>query len=101
MLKNLLVKIDAEEVERVADLARLRLTAAEVSELTAQLDTILSYMDQLGALDTRGVEPFRPAMDSNAALRDDAVVNRPDPEALLANAPDRDRTFFKVPKILE
>lgn len=85
----------------MADLARLRLTAEEVSELTGHLDRILSYMDQLDALDTDGVEPFRPAMDSNAALRHDAVVNRPDQEALLANAPDRDRTFFKVPKILE
>jgi aspartyl-tRNA(Asn)/glutamyl-tRNA(Gln) amidotransferase subunit C len=85
----------------VADLARLRLTAEEVSELTGQLDSILSYMDQLNKLDTTGVEPFRHATDSNAALRDDAVVNRPDPEALLANAPDRHGTFFKVPKILE
>ena len=95
------MKITADEVERVANLARLRLTAQEVSELTRHLDSILSYMDQLNALDTEGVEPFRHATDSNAALRDDAVLNRPDPEALLANAPDRDGTFFKVPKILE
>ena len=95
------MKISAEEVKRVADLARLRLTAEEVSALTGQLDSILSYMEQLNELDTTGVEPFRHPTDSNAALRDDAAVNRPDPEALLANAPDRDGTFFKVPKILE
>ena len=95
------MKITEKEIEHVATLARLRLTVAEKSELTSQLDTILNYMDQLGQLDTNGVEPFRHAANSGSALRDDAVINRPDPEALLANAPDRDGTFFKVPKILE
>jgi aspartyl-tRNA(Asn)/glutamyl-tRNA(Gln) amidotransferase subunit C len=100
-VKKSAVKITAKEVERVADLARLRLTADEISELTGQLDSILSFMEQLNTLDTTGVEPFRHATDSDAALRDDAVVNSPDPESLLANSPDRDGTFFKVPKILE
>jgi aspartyl-tRNA(Asn)/glutamyl-tRNA(Gln) amidotransferase subunit C len=95
------VKITVEEVERIATLARLRLSAEEVSQLTRQLDDILEYMDQLNRLDTTGVEPFVHALESDTALRDDAVTNRPDPEALLANAPDRDGTFFKVPKILE
>jgi aspartyl-tRNA(Asn)/glutamyl-tRNA(Gln) amidotransferase subunit C len=95
------VKITAEEVERVAALARLRLSAEEISQMTRQLDDILEYMDQLNRLDTTGVDPFVHALESHAALRVDAVTNRPDPEALLANAPDRDGTFFKVPKILE
>jgi aspartyl-tRNA(Asn)/glutamyl-tRNA(Gln) amidotransferase subunit C len=95
------VKITAEEVERVAALARLRLSAEEISQMTRQLDDILEYMDQLNRLDTMGVDPFVHALESDAALRADAVTNRPDPEALLANAPDRDGTFFKVPKILE
>lgn len=95
------MKITAEEVERVAALARLRLTAEETEQFTRQLDAILEYMDQLNRLDTAGVEPFRHAIAAGTALRDDALVNRPDPEALLANAPDRDGTFFKVPKILE
>ena len=95
------MKITAEEVERVAVLARLRLTEQEKAQLTRQLDDILEYMDQLNRLDTAGVEPFGHGLDEEALLREDAVINRPDPEALLANAPDRDGTFFKVPKILE
>ncbi len=95
------MKITAEEVAHVAALARLRLTVEESAQLTRQLDTILNYMDQLNRLDTDGVEPFRHTIAADSALREDAVVNRPDPEALLANAADRDGTFFKVPKILE
>ena len=95
------MKITAAEVERVALLARLQLTAEEKSQLTLQLDAILEYMDKLNQLDTVAVEPFTHATEPSFALRADAVTNRPDPEALLANAPDRDGTFFKVPKILE
>ncbi|MGH7794331.1 MAG: Asp-tRNA(Asn)/Glu-tRNA(Gln) amidotransferase subunit GatC [Candidatus Binatia bacterium] len=95
------MKITAEEVDRIAVLARLRLRAEEKSQLIRQLDPILEYMDKLNQLDTAQVEPFTHALDTMNALRADAVTNQPDPEALLANAPDRDGTFFKVPKIIE
>jgi len=95
------MKLTREEVARVAVLARLRLTPQEETEFTEQLDQILGYMDQLTRLDTSNVEPFSHAADTANALRDDRVTNRPDPDSLLANAPDRDGTFFKVPKILE
>ena len=68
--------------------------------MTDQLGAILGYMDKLKILDTDNVEPFIHATEANT-LREDRVTNQPDPDALLANAPDRDGTFFKVPKILE
>jgi len=95
------MKITAEEVRRVALLARLKLTAEEEAELTRQLDSILAYMDKLAELDTTEVEPFSPTVDGVHALREDKVTQHPNAEALLANAPDRDDTFFKVPKIIE
>ena len=95
------MKITVEEVERVAALARLRLTVEEKSQLTQQLDDILEYMDKLNQIDTTQVEPFTQALDTANPLREDTVTNQPNPEALLANAPDRDGTFFKVPKIIE
>lgn len=95
------MKLTREEVARVAVLARLRLTPEEETEFTEQLEQILAYMDQLARLDTANVEPFSHAAGVTGALRDDRVTNRPDPDALLANTPDRDGTFFKVPKILE
>lgn len=95
------MKISAEEVERVALLARLRLTAEEKSQLILQLDAILEYMGKLNQLDTAEVDPFTHATETTSALREDAVTNQPNPEALLANAPARDGKFFKVPKIIE
>jgi aspartyl-tRNA(Asn)/glutamyl-tRNA(Gln) amidotransferase subunit C len=95
------MRITREEVARVALLARLRLTPAEEEEITGQLDQILVYMDRLATVDTSDVPPFRQAADAGSVMRDDRITNRPNPEALLANAPERDGTFFKVPKILE
>ncbi|HXF75241.1 MAG TPA: Asp-tRNA(Asn)/Glu-tRNA(Gln) amidotransferase subunit GatC [Methylomirabilota bacterium] len=95
------MKLSREEVQHIALLARLRLTPAEEATFTAQLDRILAYMEKLNELETANVLPFSQAVDGANALREDAVTNRPDPEGLLANAPERDGTFFKVPKIIE
>lgn len=94
------MKISAEEVQRVAVLARLRLTAAEQTQLTKDLDGILGYMDKLNEVETSNVAPFTSAVEIQE-LREDTVTNQPDTEALLANAPDRYDNFFKVPKIIE
>ena len=90
-----------DEVQRVATLARLRLTRIEEECLAEQLDHILQYMEKLNQLDTREVEPFAHTVDPINALREDAVTNQPNADALLANAPAREETFFQVPKILE
>lgn len=95
------MKLSREEVQRVAVLARLRLTPEEQSSLTDELDRILGYMDKLNQLDTADVDLFSHAANITNTLREDRVTNRPNANALLANAPDRDGTFFKVPKIIE
>ena len=95
------MKITVADVERVAVLARLRLTSEEKSRFAQEMDDILEYMDKLDQLDTAQIAPFTHPLDAEDALREDSVINQPDPEALLANAPDRDGTFFKVPKIIE
>jgi aspartyl-tRNA(Asn)/glutamyl-tRNA(Gln) amidotransferase subunit C len=95
------MKLTREDVQRVASLARLRLTAEEKDQLTEQLDNILQYMDKLNQLDTSHVEPLAHVVDIVNAFREDKVTNRPNIDALLANAPARDETFFRVPKIIE
>ena len=95
------MKLSREEVQRVAVLARLRLTPEEQSSLTDELDRILGYMDKLNQLYTADVDLFSHAANITNTLREDRVTNRPNADALLANAPDRDGTFFKVPKIIE
>ena len=95
------MKITREEVQRVALLARLQLSPEEENLLTEQLDKILQYMEKLDRLDTAKVEPLAHAVDVVNAFREDRVTNEPEPEALLANAPAREKTFIKVPKIIE
>ena len=95
------MKLTTEQLRQVALLARLRLSPEEELPLAMELDAILGYMDKLNQLNTDHVEPFKHAIIGPNPLREDRVTNRPDTESLLANAPDRDGTFFKVPKIIE
>ena len=95
------MKITREEVRRVALLARLQLTPEEEELLTGQLDAILSYMETLDRPDTEKVEPLAHAVDVVNAFREDRVVHEPQAEELLANAPAKENSFFKVPKIIE
>ena len=95
------MKLSTEQLRQLALLARLRLTAEAELALATELDAILGYMDKLNELDTDHVDPFKHAITGLNPLREDRVTNRSDTESLLANAPDRDATFFKVPKIIE
>lgn len=95
------MKLTRADVQRVAVLARLRLSDEAEIQLTAQLDKILSYMEKLNQVDTSNVAPFSHATEGANAFREDQATNEPDTDALLANAPNRDATFFKVPKIIE
>lgn len=95
------MKLTRDEIRRIAALARLRLSADEEAQLTEQLSRILQYMDKLNQLDTSRVEPLAHTVDIVNAFRQDKVTNQPNPEAILANAPAKDQTFFKVPKIIE
>jgi aspartyl-tRNA(Asn)/glutamyl-tRNA(Gln) amidotransferase subunit C len=93
--------LTGKEVQQIAILARLRLTPEEEARLTEQLDNILRYMEKLNQLDTSGIEPFNHIGDVINPLREDIVTNQPNAEALLANAPAKENTFFQVPKIIE
>ena len=95
------MKLTREDVARVALLARLRLLPEELDQLTAELQNILQYMDKLRELDTSEIEPFTHAVDISNVFREDVVTNTPNPDAILANAPAKAKTFFKVPKIIE
>ncbi len=89
--------IDRDEVLHVARLARLALTDEEVERLGAQLNAILEAVGKVAELDLDDVEPTAHPLDVvNAWAEDDARPSLPVDEAL-ANAPDREEGFFKVP----
>ncbi|MCK4886107.1 MAG: Asp-tRNA(Asn)/Glu-tRNA(Gln) amidotransferase subunit GatC [Planctomycetes bacterium] len=94
-------KIDAEQVRKVAKLSRLDLTDAEVQEFSGQLSAIFKYVEKMNEVDTDGVEPLAHCLGVNNCFRDDVVRQSLGVEKTLANAPERDDEFFKVPKILD
>ena len=94
-------KITLEQVRHVALLARLRLSSTEEEALRADMDEMLAYVDKLNELDTKDVPPTAQVGEAGMPMRDDEVTNQPAADAMLANAPSRDRNYFKVPKIIE
>jgi aspartyl-tRNA(Asn)/glutamyl-tRNA(Gln) amidotransferase subunit C len=95
--------LSLDEVRRVAALARLKLSAEEEQLFAGQLSAILDHVRALEALDVSGVPPMTHALAEGEALalRPDALVPGLSPEQALANAPAREGTCFKVPRIIE
>ena len=94
-------KIDEIQVRKAAKLARLELSDAEVAEFAGQLSEILDYVAKMNKLNTEGVEPLAHCLPVSNRFREDEVKESLGTEKTLANAPQRDGSFFKVPKILE
>ena len=90
-------QVDEALTRRVADLARLELSDAEVRLFTSQLTDVLKYMDQLSGVDVTGVEPLMQPLELETALRED--VARPGQSAV-ACAPESLDGAYKVPPIL-
>lgn len=94
-------KIDEQAVRHIAHLSRLALTEDEVRRFGPQLSSILEYVDKLNELDTDSVEPTAHALPVHNVFRSDDPRDSFDPQRALANAPQRDGSFFKVPKVLD
>ena len=95
-------KLTRDDVLRIAELARLDLTEAEVDLFTRQLDHILGYVEQLREVDTTGVSPTSHAFAADDSWRMDTPADSLPLADSLANAPagDKERGLFKVPKVL-
>lgn len=95
------MSISAEEVAKVARLARLRLAPEEVGRYQDQLGRILDHMEELRKLDTSGVEPTAHVLGLSNVLREDEARAFPEPRALADAAPEREGPYVKVPKVIE
>ena len=93
--------IDAATVRKVAKLARIAQPEETLEGLARELNAIMSWIEQLGEVDTDGVEPMTSAVHMPAPMRDDVVTEGGDPQAVLSNAPRRSGAFFVVPKVVE
>lgn len=97
------MKITRKDVDYVARLARLKLTDEEKEKFTLQLESIISYIDQLKELDTSDIQPTSHVLELKNAWREDNVLKSSGEllEDILKNAPDREGNFFKVKKVIE
>jgi aspartyl-tRNA(Asn)/glutamyl-tRNA(Gln) amidotransferase subunit C len=92
--------LSQQDVERVALLARLRFSQAELDVMTRQLGQIVNFVEQLGEPDTANVEPMAHAIDLSGVFRQDEPRPSLPREQALANAPHADGECFLVPAVL-
>ena len=93
--------VSREDVIRTAQLARLRLSEAEIETLRGELSTIFQYIDQLHEVDTNDVEPLHHVLEMFNVLDTDRPHECLPHEIALREAPDRTEEFFRVPRVIE
>jgi len=94
-------RISADQVKHVANLARLAITEEEAEMFTKQLDSIISFAEQLNELDTENVEPTSHVLDMKNVMREDKPEKGLPQSEVLKNAPDHQDGQIKVPAIIE
>jgi aspartyl-tRNA(Asn)/glutamyl-tRNA(Gln) amidotransferase subunit C len=92
--------ITRQDIEKVALLARLQLSDAEVATMSEELAQIVTYVDQLAEVDTEGVEPMAHAIELSNVFADDHVGASLSRDGALSNAPHHNATGYLVPAVL-
>lgn len=95
------MSVTDETVRKIARLARIAVAEDDVPGLTGELNGILGWIEQLGEVDTSGIEPMASVMPGTLRWRDDVVSDGNIQDKVLANAPDATSGFFAVPKVIE
>jgi aspartyl-tRNA(Asn)/glutamyl-tRNA(Gln) amidotransferase subunit C len=95
------MSVSSQQVRHIAKLARIGMSDAEIEALVPELNNILGWVEQLGEVNTDGVEPLIAVIDQKLRLRDDVVDDGDIRQDVLANAPEAQHGFFAVPKVIE
>ncbi|MBP7689627.1 MAG: Asp-tRNA(Asn)/Glu-tRNA(Gln) amidotransferase subunit GatC [Thermoflexales bacterium] len=95
------MSITREDVQHIAELAKLRLTEAEEARYQEQLSAILDYAARLNALDTSAISPTATVLPLRSVMRDDVARPSPSADEILANAPARVDQAFEVRAVLD
>jgi aspartyl-tRNA(Asn)/glutamyl-tRNA(Gln) amidotransferase subunit C len=95
------MSVDAATVRRIAHLARIAVTEAEVPHLQGELNAMLAFVEQLSEVNVDGVEPMTSVTPMEMKKRPDVVNDGETTDAVVANAPDTVNHFFVVPKVVE
>jgi aspartyl-tRNA(Asn)/glutamyl-tRNA(Gln) amidotransferase subunit C len=95
------MSVDLATVRKIAGLARIATSDAEAEALVPELNNILGWIEQLGEVNTDGIEPLAAVIPNHLRLREDKVTDGNIRSAVLANAPQAEHGFFAVPKVIE
>ena len=95
------MSLSPEDVRRIARLARIEISDAEVEHTRGQMNGILAFIERLQAVDTGGIEPMAHAVDVAQRLRPDVATEADRREAFQAVAPETEGGLYLVPKVLE
>ena len=95
------MSLTLEQVRRVAHLARIEISDAEAESTLGHLNGIFTLIEEMQAVDTRGVEPMAHAQDLSQRLREDRVTEVDRREAFQSVAPETEAGLFLVPKVIE
>lgn len=95
------MSVDTATVAKIASLARIKVSEAELEAMVPELNGILAWVEQLGEVDVSGIEPMTAVIENSLRLREDAITDGGVRDAVLANAPARQDGFFGVPKVIE
>jgi aspartyl-tRNA(Asn)/glutamyl-tRNA(Gln) amidotransferase subunit C len=95
------MSVDQATVRRIAHLARLAVTDAEVPHLQSEINAILAFVEDLAKVDVEGVEPMTSVIPMKLPMREDVVTDGEIQQLILANAPLTEDGFFLVPKVVE
>ena len=95
------MSVSPEQVRHIAKLARIAMSDDELERLLPELNNILGWVEQLGEVNTDGVEPLTSVIDQKLRLRDDVVNDGNIRDEILMNAPEAQHGFFAVPKVIE
>jgi len=93
--------LSLDDVKRIAQLARLEVTDIEAQQVLAQLQAIFALIEELQAVDTRGIEPMSHAQDVSLRLRADRVTEENQRELFQSIAPQVEAGLYLVPKVIE
>ncbi len=95
------MSVTNEQVRHIAKLARIAMSDEEIERLVPELNNILGWVEQLGEVNTDGVEPLTAVVPNKLRLREDKVTDGNCRDDVLANAPVAEHGFFAVPKVIE
>lgn len=100
------MSVDTATVAKIASLARIKVSEAEIEAMVPELNGILAWVEQLAEVDVTGIEPMTAVIENRLRLRDDVIGADPLTgggvrDSVLSNAPAAEHGFFGVPKVIE